>query len=123
MFRLTTAAYSQLSPEALTACELFLAALPQRAKNLVQRVELFGAQTKAYEPNVPFEILAIIEEATVELKTAFSLAASMVEWEAGSSVFLVTIEKKQLRDLTPELERLLENVEREGILLWERKER
>lgn len=119
MFRLTASAYPRLSPEAMTVCETFLAALPPTVERLVHRVELVGVQTRVYEPSEPFELLIHIEEETLALKTALSIAATMVEMETERSVFLVSLLRQANASAVPSLRRVLENAEREGILLWE----
>lgn len=120
MFRLAAQAYARLTPEAQTVAEVFLGALPPFARSAMRKIELFGNQARRFEPDLPFDLLVVVDEATVEIKTALSIAASMVESAAEQSVMLVTVAASELEAPSPSVQRALQNARREGVALWHR---
>lgn len=120
MFRLAAQAYARLTPEAQTVAEVFLGSLPPFARNAMRKVELFGNQARRFEPDLPFDLLVVVDEPTVEIKTALSIAASMVESAAEQSVMLVTVASTELNAPSPPIQRVLQNARREGVALWQR---
>jgi hypothetical protein len=120
MFRLAPTALGRLSPEAADLAERFLFALSPAVRALVNEVRLFGAQARRYDPGAPFSLLVVVEEPSLSVKTAVSIARQAATGDGAVEVEVTMATPTEL-DLSTGLQgRLFQNARREGVELWRR---
>jgi len=120
MLRLAAQACSRLSPEARDVAEIFLRALPPFAGGSVRAVRLYGGQARRFEPETPFDLIVLVDDRTLEVRTALAIAASVVQAETTHVVEVQSASTDDLASPPPGLARALANARREGVDLWVR---
>jgi hypothetical protein len=123
MFRLSPAASTRLSPEALQVCETFLGALAPFTRPKIRTVRLFGAQARRFEPEEPYDLLIVVDERSIEVRTSVAVAVSAAETQANVPVQVTVASAFEESGATGPLARLLTNAKREGVELWAREAR
>lgn len=120
MFRLAPSAYLRLSDEAIMVAEQFLGALPPSSRRLIQLVKLFGPQARRYDPDLPFDLLIVSDDASITVRTGVAIGVAAVESGGIHTARLTTATASEYANASGTLSRIRQNAEREGVDLWVR---
>jgi hypothetical protein len=118
MFRLAPTALARLSPEAATLAERFLFSLSPAIRALVSEVRLFGTQARRFDPEAPFSFLVVVEDCTLPVKTAMSIARQAATGDGTFEVEVTLATPSEVDTSTGLRARLFQNARREGVELW-----
>lgn len=123
MFRLSPVATTRLTPEAQLVCETFLGALAPFTRPKIRAVRLFGPQARRFEAEAPYDLLVVVDERSIEVRTSVAVAVSAAESQANVPVQVTVASAFEETGATGPLARLLHNARREGVELWAREAR
>ena len=118
MFRLAPNALARLSPEAVHLAERFLYSLSPAMRALVSEVRLFGAQARRFDPEAPFAFLVIVDDCSLPVKAAVSIARQAATGDGSFEVEVTLATPTEVDSSTGLRARLFQNARREGVELW-----